>query len=357
MEEGSIMAAQIRIGNSLIGDGHPTFIIAEMSGNHGGSIEGALEVIRAAHKTGANAVKLQPYTPDTITLNSDKPDFQIPSTNPWSKHSSLYELYKKAYTPWEWHEALFAEAKKLGIEIFSSPFDETAVDLLESLGAPAYKIASPEITHIPLIERVAKTGKPIILSTGASELVDIELAVKTIRAQGNDQIILLKCTASYPAPPESIHLKTINHMKELFACQAGLSDHTLGIGIPVASVAMGATVIEKHFILSKEVESVDAFFSLDIAEFTQLVTEVRKVERAIGKVNYSMDSESAKNFWGRRSIYVSKDIKQGDLISEKNVQVVRPAFGLHPRHWKEILGKYARKDLAFGERLSMSDLE
>lgn len=351
------MASQFKIGNVSVGKDSPTFIIAEMSGNHGGSLEGALEVVRAAKKTGADAVKLQTYTPDTITLNSDKPDFLIPSTNPWQSHNNLYSLYQKAYTPWEWHAPLFAEAKKLGIEIFSSPFDESAVELLESLGAPAYKIASPEITHIPLLERVARTGKPVIVSTGTAELPDIELAVRTIRACGNDQIVLLKCTASYPAPPESIHLRTIPDMARQFSCVTGLSDHTLGIGVPVASVALGAAMIEKHFILSKDVDSVDGFFSLDLAEFTLLVQEVRKVEKALGNPSYALDSEGKKNAWGRRSIYVRADVKRGELISEKNIQVVRPSFGLHPKHWKEVLGKKAKRDLFLGDRLSLDDLE
>lgn len=346
-----------KIGNTPVGGRNPVFIIAEMSGNHGGSLEGALDVIRSAKEMNASAVKLQTYTADSITLNSDNPDFQIPSTNPWSNHNTLYELYSKAYTPWEWHAPLFQEARKLGIEIFSSPFDESAVELLESLNAPAYKIASPEITHIPLIERVASTGKPIIISTGAAELADIELAVATVRACGNEKIVLLKCTASYPAPPESIDLRTIPHMAESFRCLAGLSDHTLGIGVPVASVAMGAAMIEKHYIVSKDTLSVDGFFSLDEAEFIQMIEEVRKVEKALGKVSYELDAEGKKNLWGRRSLYVSKEIDKGAAISADNIKCVRPAHGLHPKHWKAILGKKVKRDLSMGDRLRLEDIE
>jgi pseudaminic acid synthase len=347
----------IKIGRKEIGQGLPSYIIAEMSGNHCGNFELAVEIIKAAKKCGADAVKLQTYTPDTITLNSEKEDFKIPSSNPWSSFNTLYKVYEKGFTPWEWHADLFKIAKEVGIDIFSSPFDETAVDLLESLGAPAYKIASPEITHIPLLEKVAKTGKPVIVSTGVAQLVDIDLAVKTLKKHGCSDIILLKCTSSYPAPPESIHLKTIPNLSETFDCLAGLSDHTLGLGVPIGAVALGATVIEKHFILEKTPDSVDGFFSLDQQEFTSMVDEIRKLEKALGKVNYELDQEGMKNYWGRRSLYISASIKKGEVLTEKNMKCVRPSFGLHPKHYFEVLGKKVNRDLELGDRLSFDVID
>ena len=343
------------IGGQDIGDGHGTFIIAEMSANHGGDIEKAFEIIRAAKAVGADAVKLQTYLPSTITLDTDNPDFRIPGNNPWSASKNLYQLYEKAYTPWEWHEALFAEAKKVGILIFSSPFDKTAVDLLESLNAPAYKIASPEITDIPLMEYVGSKKKPVIVSTGVAEEADILLAVKTLREAGAASIILLKCTSSYPAPPESINLRTMVDMKTRFNVIVGLSDHTLGTAVPVAATALGAAVIEKHFVLTKDDESVDSFFSLDQAEFKKMVEDVRAAEKALGRVTYDLDDEGRKNFWGRRSLYVSNDIAKGEAANAKNIQSVRPHFGLHPKHFKALLGQTAQRDLKKGDRVKLED--
>ena len=348
---------EIKLGKKIIGNDHSTYIIAEMSGNHCGDLATAFKIIEAAKEVGADAVKLQTYTPDTITLNSDKEDFRLPAANPWSSFNTLYKVYEKAFTPWEWHKALFDKAREVGIDIFSSPFDESAVDLLEELGTPIYKIASPEITHIPLIKKVAKTGKPVIFSTGVAELSDIELAVKTLKENGCHEIIILKCTSSYPAPPESINLKTIPNLKETFQCLAGLSDHTLGTGIPVAAVALGASVIEKHFILEKDEKSVDGFFSLDKREFKEMVDEIRKVEKAIGKVSYAIDEEGKKNYWGRRSLYVSGSIKKGEIITAENIKCVRPFYGLHPKFYEEVLGKKASKDLNFGDRLTFESIE
>jgi len=347
----------IRLGSQIIGEGKPAYIIAEMSGNHAGDFSKAVEIIKAAKECGANAVKLQTYTPDTITLNSNKKDFQIPSTNPWKEFNTLYAVYEKGYTPWEWHAELFKIAKEIGIDIFSTPFDGTAVDLLESLNVPFYKIASPEITHIPLIKKIAKIGKPVIFSTGVGEISDIELAVQTLKQNGCNEIIILKCTSSYPAPPESMNLRTIPNLAQTFDCLSGLSDHSLGIGIPVAAVTLGASVIEKHFILEKDNNSVDGFFSLDRKEFTDMVTEIRKAEKSLGRVSYEIDEEGKKNYWGRRSIYVCAKIKAGDIITEKNIQCVRPHFGLHPKHYEEVLGKKVNCDLDYGDPLSFDVIE
>lgn len=342
-------------GNILVGDGQPTFIIAEMSANHGGNIEKAFEIIRAAKAVGADAVKLQTYLPETITLDSDNPDFRIPGDNPWSSSKNLFQLYAKAFTPWEWHEALFAEAKRVGIMIFSSPFDRTAVDLLEKLETPVYKIASPEITDIPLLEYVGSKLKPVIVSTGVAEAADIELAVATLRGAGASDIVLLKCTSSYPAPPESINLKTMVDMRQRFGTIVGLSDHTLGTAVPVAATALGAAVIEKHFLLTKDDQSVDSFFSLDQKEFRQMVDSVRVAEKALGRVTYDLDHEGKKNYWGRRSLYVAEDIRAGDRVTEQNVRAVRPHFGLHPKHLRSLLGQVARRDLKKGDRVQLED--
>lgn len=343
------------IGGVLVGDGHPTFIIAEMSANHGGDIGKALEIIRAAKDVGATAVKLQTYLPGTITLDVDAPDFRIPGNNPWSAAGNLYQLYAQAYTPWEWHQALFDEARRLGLVIFSSPFDRSAVDLLEALDAPAYKIASPEITDIPLMEYVGSKRKPVIVSTGVAELADIELAVSTLRTAGATDVILLKCTSSYPAPPESINLRTMIDMRERFGVIVGLSDHSLGTAVPVAAAALGAAVIEKHFILEKNDDSVDGFFSLDQAEFRQMVQDVRTAEKALGKVTYELDDEGRKNYWGRRSLYVAEDIPEGSFATPVNVRAVRPHFGLHPKHHGVLMGQTSRRALKKGERVRLED--
>lgn len=343
---------EIHIGKHTLGYGHPTFIVAEMSGNHGGSLERALEIVRAAKRSGADAIKLQTYTADTITLKCDREDFLIPAGTPWADHSTLWDLYDKAYTPWDWHEAIFHEARRLGMEVFSSPFDESAVDLLERLEAPAYKIASPEITHIPLLEKVARTGKPIIISTGIAELADIELALATLRDAGASEIIILKCTTAYPAPIEESNLRTISDMISRFGVLSGLSDHSVGTAAPIAAVALGASFIEKHFKLDDAEETVDSFFSSGEVEFTHMVHDIRMVEKALGCVSYEITPSAMPSLRGRRSLYVAAEIKAGEAFTESNIKSVRPSFGLHPKHYKEILGRRAMRDLQLGERLS-----
>jgi len=348
--------SEFRINNTTVGDGNSCYIIAEMSANHCGDFDKAIEIIHAAKSCGANAIKLQTYRADTITLDSDREDFLLPNDNPWQSHNSLYSLYEKAFTPWEWHEDLFREGEKIGIDVFSAPFDISAVDLLEQLNAPAYKIASPEITDIPLIKRVAQTGKPVIISTGLSTLEDIELAIQTLRNNGCQDYALLKCTTAYPAPPEDINLRTIPDMAQRFQCIAGISDHSLGNGVPVAAVALGAKIIEKHFILHKDDKSVDGFFSLTPEEFGGMVNEVRVVEKALGKIDYSISPAAEKNLLAKRSLYVSKDIKKGDVISPENLKSVRPSYGLHPKYYEAVMGKVVCKNLQKGDRFQLEML-
>ena len=340
-----------KIGKTTIGPGHPTFIVAEISGNHGGSIQKALKIIGAAKKAGADAIKLQTYRADTITLNSNNPDFRL-SDGPWSEHTTLWNLYSAAHTPWEWHEELFAEATKHGLEIFSSPFDETAVALLEKLGVVAYKIASPEVTHIPLLKCVAQTGKPVILSTGVADSLDLELALDTLRNAGAKEIMILKCTTAYPAPIDEINLKTIPDIMERYNLIAGLSDHSIGTASAVAAVAIGASIIEKHFTLGDSEKTVDSFFSSDESEFTRLVQDIREVEKALGSVSYEITPSAMENIRARRSLYVSADIKEGEELTPLNVKVVRPSFGMHPKHYSEVIGRHAKFALEKGSRLN-----
>lgn len=347
----------INIGRHTLGQGFPTFIVAEMSANHGGTLERALEIVQSAKRAGADAIKLQTYTADTITLKCDREDFRIQNASPWASFSTLWDLYDEAYTPWEWHAEIFREAKRLELEIFSSPFDESSVDFLEELNASAYKIASPEITHIPLLEKVARTGKPIIISTGIADLADIELALATLRGAGAKEIIVLKCTTSYPAPPEEANLRTISDMTNRFGVLSGLSDHTMGTVTAVASVAMGASMIEKHFTLDDDKETVDSFFSLGEKEFTSLIRDVRWAEKVLGKVNYEITHSAMSSLRGRRSLYVVAPIKAGEIISEANIKSVRPSFGLHPKHYKEVLGRRVSCDLHVGDRLSWEVIE
>ena len=342
------------IGEKKIGLGCSVFIIAEMSGNHNGSLEQAIQIIHAAKQTGADAVKLQTYKPDTITLKTDNQDFKIPSESPWAKDEFLYDLYEKAYTPWEWHKTLFEEAKKVGLIIFSSPFDKTAVDLLEELDAPAYKIASPEITDIPLIKYVAQKGKPVILSTGMAYKEDIELAIETIRNEGLEDIILLKCTSSYPTLHNDMNLRVIPRLKEDFNCLVGLSDHSTDFIAPVSATVLGASLIEKHFVISKEEKTVDSFFSLDLEEFTDMVTMVRNTEAAMGTDSYNPPDQV--NIKGRRSLYISKDIQKGSKITENNIASVRPGLGLHPKYYDKVIGKIVNKNLKKSDRLKLEDL-
>ena len=348
---------EIQIGKHILGKGRPTFIVAEMSGNHGGSLQKALAIVHAAKRAGADAIKLQTYTADTITLKSDKEDFRILSSSPWSSHSTLWELYSKAYTPWEWHETIFKEARKIGIEIFSSPFDESAVELLESLNVAIYKIASPEITNIPLLEKVAETGKPVIISTGICDLSDIQLAVDTLKINGVKDIIILKCTTAYPAPPEDSNLLTIPDIVSRFQVLSGLSDHSLGTAAAIATVALGGSLIEKHFTLDGEEETVDSFFSSGEAEFKKMVSDIRFLDKALGKVSYEITENALPSIRGRSSLYIAKNIKAGEVFNKINVKSVRPSYGLHPKYLKDVIGRKAKYDLELGDRLTWEVIE
>ena len=315
-----------------------SFIIAELSANHGHNLQNALDSLYAAKECGADAIKIQTYTADTMTLNCKKSDFVVCGGTIWDG-VPYYKLYQEAYTPWEWHKAIFEEAKKIGITCFSTPFDKSAVDLLESLDNPIYKIASFEITDIPLIEYIASKHKPIILSTGVAMIEDIEQAIDACRRMGNNDITLLKCTSAYPAPIEDTNLKTISDMKQRFGVKAGLSDHTLGCDVAVAAVALGAEVIEKHFIIDRSIGGPDCEFSMNKEEFTAMVKSIRNVEKAIGQVTYPRDIKQIKGRQFSRSLYVAEDMKKGDIITEKNVRSVRPGYGLHPKYQPLLLGK------------------
>lgn len=342
----------MKIGDRIIGENQPCFIIAELSANHNGNLQVAIDTIRAAKKTGADAIKLQTYTPDTLTIDCNNEYFKIQGGTLWDG-KTLYELYGEAYTPWEWHKQLFDVAREEGLICFSSPFDFTAVDFLETLDVPAYKIASFEIQDIPLIEYTASKGKPIIMSTGIATEEDIKLAVDTCRKVGNNNIILLKCTSSYPAPLELANLNTIPDLKERFNVEVGFSDHTYGHLAPVVATTLGATVIEKHFILHKEVGGPDADFSLDVDEFTEMVTAVRDTEKLLGNVSYDISEKVKKNRKFARSLFIVEDIKAGEIITEKNVRSIRPGYGLHPKYYKEILGKTLTSDTIKGTPLSL----
>ena len=332
------------------------FVIAELSANHNGSLETALETIRAAKRTGANAIKLQTYTADTLTIQSDKDDFIIKSGSIWDG-KTFYDLYKSAYTPWEWHEELFNCAKEEGLICFSSPFDKSAVDFLENLSVPAYKIASFEITDIPLIEYVASKGKPVILSTGIATSEDIELALDACYRMGNQNIALLKCTSSYPAPIEEANMAMIPDFKERFKVIPGLSDHTLGSTVPIVATTLGARIIEKHFILDRSIGGPDASFSMNEKEFTEMVKAVRETEKAVGVVSYEPTQKQIKGREFSRSLYVVEDIKKGEIISEKNVRSIRPGFGLHPKYYNNVKGKMVLNDLKRGDGLKESVIE
>lgn len=339
-----IKIADFEIGNDR------TMIIAELSANHGHDIEIAKETIRAAKRAGADAIKLQTYTPNTLTINCDAPDFLIDKGTLWDGRT-LYELYSEAFLPWEWHKELFDIAKEEGLICFSSPFDKTSVDFLEKLSVPAYKIASFEIQDIPLIEYVASKGKPIIISTGIAEAQDIELALDTCRKVGNNQIILLKCTSSYPAPIDLANMNTLVDFKSKFGVEVGLSDHTEGDMVPIVATSIGATVIEKHFILNKSIGGPDADFSLDENEFKKLVSSVRDVEKILGKVSYEVPEKVKSNRKFARSLYVVENIKKGEVLSEDNIRSIRPGYGLHPKHLKDFLGRKAVIDISKGTRL------
>ena len=340
----------MKIGNFEFNKNSEIFIIAELSANHNGNIDTAIETIKAAKRVGANAIKLQTYTADTMTIDCEKDDFVIKGTI-W-EGANLHKLYKEAYTPWEWHQQLFDCAKEEGLICFSSPFDKTAVDFLETLNVPAYKIASFEITDIPLIEYVASKGKPIILSTGIATIEDIELALDACRRMGNNNIALLKCTSSYPAPIEEANMCMVKDLSERFEVITGLSDHTIGSTVPLVATCFGAKIIEKHFILDRSIGGPDASFSMNEAEFKSMVKAVREAEKAIGIVDYSLTDKQVKGKDFSRSLYVVKDTKAGELINEENVRSIRPGFGMHRKHLSEITGKEFKKDVEKGTRMS-----
>ncbi len=344
----------MKINNFTINSTSKVFIIAELSANHNGSIETAIETIRAAKRAGANCIKLQTYTADTLTIDSQKEDFKIKGTI-WSG-KNYYQLYQEAYTPWEWHEKLFKVAEEEGLVCFSSPFDKTSVDFLETLNTPAYKIASFEITDIPLIEYVASKGKPIIISTGIANVEDIELAVEACRKAGNNQIALLKCTSSYPAPIEEANMLIVQDLAKRFNVVSGLSDHTMGATVPIVATAYGAKIIEKHFILDRSIGGPDASFSMNEIEFTEMVKSVREAELAIGVVDYNLTEKQEKGKDFSRSLYFVEDVKEGEILTEKNIRSIRPGFGLHPKYYNSILGKKVNKNVEKGDRVDINNI-
>lgn len=348
---------QIKVEQCEIGPDAPPFIIAEMSGNHSQDKTLALDMIRVAAECGAHAIKLQTYTADSMTLDVKSEDFVISEQDSLWAGQSLHSLYAKAATPYDWHEELFAYARSLGLVIFSSPFDNHAVDFLDSLDVPCFKIASFELTDTPLIAHVASKGKPMIMSTGMATLAEIEQAVATAKDNGCPDIILLKCTSTYPAEPTNTNLQTIPNMSQAFHCQVGLSDHTRGIGAAVAAVALGATVIEKHFVLDRKAGGVDAAFSLEPQELKLLVEESQRAWQALGTVKYGGTMAETKSKQYRRSIYICDDVKAGTVLSDKNMRIVRPAFGLEPKHWESVIGRKVKSDLPKGHALRWQDIE
>ena len=342
--------------NKYLSEKKNCFIVAELSANHGGKLSTAVETVRAAKRAGADAIKLQTYTADTITLDVKNDYFKISQGTYWD-NQYLYDLYKKASLPWKWHQKLFQVAKEEGLLCFSSPFDNSAVDFLEELGNPIYKVASFEVTDIPLIKYIAEKGKPIMISTGVANISDIELAIETCRSVGNNQITILKCTSSYPSLPEECNLITIKDVARRFDVEIGLSDHSLGLEVPVVAVSMGAKVIEKHFILNKNIDGPDSHFSLDENEFSKMVKAVRNAELILGNVDYRMTKSSKKSKEFSRSLFVVKDVRKHDIISKENVRSIRPSFGMHPKYFNEILGKKFIKDICKGEPLSKDDIE
>lgn len=344
------MKNRLRIGSRYVGEGEKTFIVAEVSANHLQNFERAKAIIKAAKDAGADAVKLQTYTADTITLNCDNEYFQITQGTIWDG-TSLHKLYEEAYTPWEWQPDLMKYANELGMECFSSPFDPTAVDFMQEMNMPAFKVASFEINDIPLIRKIAKLGKPIIFATGIAYLEDIERALKVCKEEGNDQIVLLKCTSTYPSPYEDMNIKVIPNMSTVFECITGLSDHSMGTAVAVSSVALGAKMVEKHLTLKREDGGPDAAFSMEPDEFAKMVSDIRIVEKALGKVTYELTEKQKKSREDGRSLFITNDMKAGDEFSEKNVRSVRPAFGMHTMYYEEILGKKAKTDLKAGTPL------
>ncbi|HZG15384.1 MAG TPA: pseudaminic acid synthase [Candidatus Bathyarchaeia archaeon] len=336
------------IGDRRVGPDHQPFIIAEMSGNHNQSLERALEIVEAAAKSGAHALKIQTYTADTMTLDVEQGEFFIDDPKSLWKGKSLHKLYQEAYTPWEWHKPIFDRCRELGMIGFSTPFDETAVDFLESLDVPCYKIASFENTDLPLIRKVAATGKPMIISTGMASIAELDETVRAAREAGCQDLVLLKCTSTYPASPVNSNVVTIPHMRELFGLQVGLSDHTMGVGVAVASVALGATVIEKHFTLRRADGGVDSAFSLEPHEFEALVVETERAWQSIGKVTYGPSEAEKASLKFRRSLYVSADMKAGDIFTSDNLRAIRPGYGLPPKYYDFLLGKQVKQDVRKG---------
>ena len=346
----------IEIAGCPIGADHPPFVIAEMSGNHNQSLDRALAIVDAAAQAGAHAIKLQTYTADTMTLDVRGGSFDISDPDSLWAGQNLHDLYKKAYTPWEWHAPIMERARELGLICFSSPFDETAVDFLEDLGAPAYKIASFENNHLPLIEKAASTGKPLIISTGMASLGELDDAVRTARDAGCTDLILLKCTSTYPAIPANTNIRTIPHLRELFGCEVGLSDHTMGVGVAVASVALGASVVEKHFTLARADGGVDSAFSLEPDEMKSLVTEVERAWLSLGRIFYGPTDAERKSLIFRRSIYVAEDINAGDFFTAKNIRIVRPGYGAPPYLYHQLLGRKARQSYRCGTPLTYDQI-
>jgi pseudaminic acid synthase len=342
----------MRIDGLDIGVAHKPFVIAEMSGNHNQSLERALAIVEACARSGAHALKLQTYTADTMTLDIDDTEFFINDPNSLWHGNSLYSLYQQAYTPWEWHKPIMERARELGLVCFSSPFDASAVDFLESLNVPCYKIASFENTDIPLIQKVASTGKPMIISTGMASLAELDEAVTAARQAGCKDIILLKCTSNYPASPENSNLRTIPHMRELFDCEVGLSDHTVGIGAAIAAVSLGATVIEKHFTLSRADGGVDSAFSLEPDEMAALVTETERAWQALGYIRYGPTDSEKDSLIFRRSLYITADMKAGDVFTKSNIRAIRPGYGLAPKYLESLLGKRINRDMRTGTPLN-----
>lgn len=350
------MKKTIQIGDKLIGHGQSTYIIAEMSANHLQDYERAKRIILAAKESGADAVKLQSYRPDTITIDCHGEEFMATKGSLW-EGKNLYQLYKTAYMPWEWHQGLFEYAREIGIDIFSSPFDFSAVDILEELDTPAYKIASYEIMDIPLIKKCAKTGKPIILSTGIATLADIERAVETCKSEGNNQIAILKCVSQYPTPYKDLNLRTIPHMAETFNCIVGLSDHSMGSAVDVAAATLGAKIIEKHMTLRRSDGGADAAFSMEPEEFSRMVIDIRNIEQSLGKPTYELTEVQKRGKKNSRSLYVVENIKAGELFTEKNVKSIRPGRGLHTWHYDKILGKPAAVDIPRGTAMRWEFIE
>lgn len=343
---------EIKLEDRLVGPNQPPFIIAEMSGNHNQSLERALEIVEAAATAGAHALKIQTYTADTMTLNLDNDDFYIEDPNSLWNGNTLYTLYQQAYTPWEWHKPIFEKCRELGMTPFSTPFDETAVDFLEELNVPFYKIASFENNDIPLIRKVASTGKPMIISTGMAAVAELDETVRAAKEAGCKDIVLLKCTSTYPATAENTNITTIPHMRELFGCQVGLSDHTLGIGVAVASVALGATVIEKHFTLSRTEGGVDSAFSMEPQEMKDLVIETKRAWQALGQISYGPTEKEEASLKFRRSLYVAQDMNEEEKLTKDNLRIVRPGYGLEPKYYNLLLGKKVKQHIKAGTPMS-----